>query len=243
MIEGALAPTIVVGVMATSMLVFAALGQGRRPDPGDSDKGGFVLGVFTRRWFYWFIRPLERLAIRFMPWPIVFNLTGAAFGALAGVFFGFGMVAAGGWCVLAGGTADVFDGRVARALGIASRRGAFLDSTLDRFAEVGAFAGLAVLVRGSPLAVAAVAIGLGGSLLVSYTRARGEAEGIKCRGGLMQRAERIIAVGCGAVLDRPVTALVGWEEHSLLLGLLAVVALGTVATAAYRTIWIARRLS
>jgi CDP-diacylglycerol--glycerol-3-phosphate 3-phosphatidyltransferase len=87
-----------------------------------------------------------------------------------------------------------------------------------------------------------VASGLGGSLLVSYARARGESVGVVCKVGVMQRAERLLAIGLGGVLDPAVTAAAGWSEGSLLLALLALVAAGTVGTAAYRTVWIARRL-
>jgi hypothetical protein len=58
----------------------------------------------------------------------------------------------------------------------------------------------------------------------------------------MQRAERLIAIGLGGILDPAVSDGAGWSEGTLLLGLLVLVAVGTVGTAAYRTVWIARRL-
>jgi hypothetical protein len=58
----------------------------------------------------------------------------------------------------------------------------------------------------------------------------------------MQRAERLLTIGLGGVLDPAVSAAAGWEEGTLLIALLALVAVGTVGTAAYRTVWIARRL-
>ncbi len=148
----------------------------------------------------------------------------------------------GGWLVLLGGVADVLDGRVARARGLASLRGAFLDSTLDRFAEVGAFVGLAVLYMESVPELAVVVAALGGSLLVSYTRARGESLGVTAKVGVMQRAERLLFVGLGAVLDPGLTSWQGWDPGAFLFWLLALVAIGTIGTAVYRTLWIARRL-
>jgi CDP-diacylglycerol--glycerol-3-phosphate 3-phosphatidyltransferase len=175
--------------------------------------------------------------------PLALNLTGVACGVAAGAFFATGHMALAGWAVLAGGVADVLDGRVARARGLASRRGAFLDSTLDRFAEFGAFVGLAVWFRGSPLVTALVVIALGGSLLVSYTRARGESVGVVCKLGLMQRAERVLLLGLGAILDPAVSAALGRAAPGALLApILGLVALGTVGTAVFRTVWIARRL-
>jgi len=232
----------VLGVAFLSMPVFAATAGGRR-DPLDVDqRGSFVLGDFVRRWFYWFIGPLERVAIAVGASPTAFNLLGVAFGMAAGALFAFDRANLAGWCVLLGGAADVFDGRIARAQGIAGPRGAFLDSTLDRFAEVAAFVGLAVYFQPSALALAVVATGLGGSLLVSYARARGESVGLVCKVGVLQRAERLLLVGFGGILDPAVTAAAGWAPGTLLLGILVLVAAGTVGTAVYRTVWIASRL-
>jgi CDP-diacylglycerol--glycerol-3-phosphate 3-phosphatidyltransferase len=167
---------------------------------------------------------------------------GALLGCGAGVLFGMGHLNLGGWAVLLGGAADVLDGRIARAQGVAGTRGAFLDSTLDRFAEVGAFVGLAVFFQASTPALVAVTAGLGGSLLVSYARARGESVGVVCKVGVMQRAERLLLVGFGGILDPAVCAAAGWERGTLLLALVSIVAVGTVGTAIYRTVWIAKRL-
>jgi len=232
----------VLGLALLSMPIYRATEAGRS-DPLDmTDRGSFVLGGFVRSWFYWFIRPIERLALALRVSPTALNVVGALLGMWAGLAFGVGRVSLGGWLVLAGGAADVLDGRVARALGVAGPRGAFLDSTLDRFAEVGAFVGLAVFFRDSVPALLAVTTGLGGSLLVSYARARGESVGVTCKLGVMQRAERLLAIGFGGVLDGAVTDGLGWSPGGLLLVALIAVAAGTVATAAYRTVWIALRL-
>jgi len=233
------------GVIAFALLtmpVYAVVARGRK-DPNEiADRGGFVLGGFVRSWFYWFVRPVEALALALGLSPTVFNVLGVLLGCTAGWFFASGAPNPGGWFVLLGGVADVLDGRVARARGLANETGAFLDSTLDRFAEVGAFVGLAVLFRESATGVAIVVTALGGSLLVSYARARGESLGVVARVGIMQRAERLLLVGFGGILDPSVTAWLGWAPGTLLLGLLALVAVGATGTAVYRTVWIARRL-
>lgn len=237
---------VLLSILAFAVLTMPvfALGTGRRGrDPHDvQDRGTFILGDFVRRWFYWFVGPVERAALALRLSPTAFNILGAAFGVLAGVLFAVGRANLGGWAVLMGGAMDVLDGRIARARGMANARGAFLDSTLDRFAEVGALVGLAVLFRDDPWAVAAVGSALGGSLLVSYARARGESVGVVCKVGIMQRAERLLLVGFGGILDPSVTAAFGWSAGSLLLALVALMAVGTVATAVYRTVWIAQRL-
>ncbi len=225
-----------------SMPVYAARAAGRVDPLEVTQRGSFVLGAFVRNWFYWFVGPIERVSLALGLSPTAFNLLGVAFGVASGFAFAGGFLGMGGWAVLLGGVADVLDGRIARAQKVAGPRGAFLDSTLDRFAEVGAFVGLAVYFQQSTPALVAVASGLGGSLLVSYARARGESVGIVCKVGVMQRAERLLLIGLGGILDPMMAAGMGWNEGTLLLALLVLVAVGTIGTAAYRTVWIAQRL-
>jgi CDP-diacylglycerol--glycerol-3-phosphate 3-phosphatidyltransferase len=233
----------IVAVALLSMPVYAAGSARRRGDPNDvTHRGSFVLGSFARSWFYWFVRPIERAALAARLGPLFFNLLGVTFGALAGTLFAVGALNPAGWAILLGGVADVLDGRIARALGIDDARGAFLDSTLDRFAEFAAFVGLAVLFRDSELILVLVVAALGGSLLVSYARARGESVGVVCKLGVMQRAERLLALGVGGILDPAVSSWLGRPVGALLGPVVGLVALGTVGTAVFRTVWIARRL-
>jgi CDP-diacylglycerol--glycerol-3-phosphate 3-phosphatidyltransferase len=113
-----------------------------------------------------------------------------------------GWFPASGFLLLAANALDLLDGAVARASGRASPFGAFLDSTLDRYAEAVVFVGLVAWfggqgnLRGEILTV----IALVGSLMVSYTRAR--AEGLNLHGevGLLARPERLIVLASGLVL-------------------------------------------
>jgi CDP-diacylglycerol--glycerol-3-phosphate 3-phosphatidyltransferase len=125
---------------------------------------------------------------------------------------------------------------------LASPKGAFLDSSLDRFAEVGVFVGLVAYYHTQPIMAMLVALALGGSLLVSYTRARGESQGVLCTGGVMQRAERLLLLGFGGLLDPAITAGLGTAPGTALGVVIGVIAVGTVGTAIYRTVWIANRL-
>ena len=238
---------VLLAVLATAVLsmpLYAFTGATRRPDPLASDaQGTFVLGPFVRGWFFWAVSPAVRLSVAVGLGPTFHNLLGVAFGIGAGVAFALGYVTLGGWGVLLGGVADVLDGRVARSMAVTDRSGAFLDSTLDRFSEVGTFVGLAVLFRSSALPLALAVTAMGGSLLVSYARARGESQGVVCKLGVMQRAERLLLLGFGGLLDPTISGLWGaGRVGTLLVPILGLVAVGTVGTAIFRTVWIARVL-
>jgi CDP-diacylglycerol--glycerol-3-phosphate 3-phosphatidyltransferase len=101
-----------------------------------------------------------------------------------------------------GSILDILDGALARAGGKATPFGAFLDSTTDRVGE-GAMLGAIALVfhhHGQPVAIALTFAGVIGSFLVSYTRARAEALGLRGDVGLGSRAERVVVITGGLVL-------------------------------------------
>ncbi|MEM2141384.1 CDP-alcohol phosphatidyltransferase family protein [Nitrososphaera sp.] len=116
-----------------------------------------------------------------------------AAGAYASTLFGIpGWIAAiaGGIMLLVSGFFDMVDGAVARVTKQASKKGAFLDSTFDKIAEVAIFVGIAVGGLANPV-WSMIALGL--SLLVSYTRARAESLGVELKGiGIGERAERML---------------------------------------------------
>jgi len=93
-----------------------------------------------------------------------------------------------------------------------------------------------------PLPVALVMTAFAGSMLVSYTRARGEGLGIQCKVGILQRAERLLLLGLGSILDPTVSSAVGREPGFLLLPIVGFIAAGSMGTAIYRTFWIVARL-
>jgi archaetidylinositol phosphate synthase len=95
--------------------------------------------------------------------------------------------------LLISGFFDIVDGNVARILKKSSKKGAFLDSILDKISESFIFIGIAVGGLASPL-FCQVAISL--SLMVSYARSRSESMGIELKGvGIGERAERLLSVG------------------------------------------------
>ena len=234
---------IALGLAVGSIVVYAVIG--RKPDRDASAKGTqFLMGLgnLLVHWFMWVIWPIERISLALKLTPDFFNWLGLALGAVAGALFALGHLGWGGVVMLLGGICDVMDGRVARSMKLASSYGAFIDSTLDRFVEVFAFLGLVYFLRerdwGPLLAAAAIT----GSLLVSYTRARGESQGVLCKEGLMQRAERIALLVFAVFFDGPITLSFGWAEGLVVQVVMAVIALGTFATAFHRTLWIGMRL-
>lgn len=104
---------------------------------------------------------------------------------------------------------DAVDGTLARLLGQTTRFGAFLDSTLDRWAEVALFVAIAwvLLQADNQLGVMLAIIALAMSLLVSYTRARAEGIGLQCKEGILTRFERLVILIAGLVFGQLTWAL------------------------------------
>ncbi len=101
-----------------------------------------------------------------------------------------------------GSVLDILDGALARAGGKQTPFGAFIDSTTDRASEafmLGAIA-LSFTRDADELGVALTAAAIAGSFLVSYTRARAEALGLRGDVGIGSRAERVVVITAGLVL-------------------------------------------
>ena len=105
--------------------------------------------------------------------------------------------------------ADVFDGAVAKARGVISKFGAFLDSTTDRLSDALVFLPIAWLYgvspdiaeRDEPWVAAAALVAFVFTFLVSYAKARAESLGFECNVGIAERAERLILVLLALLLD------------------------------------------
>lgn len=129
--------------------------------------------------------------------PDHLTLAGLLGSTLAGVLVADGRFLWAAAALLAGSLCDVLDGSVARFSNRSSRFGAFLDSTVDRYAEMVFFAGVLVyFVRGEGDTLYALLtfLAAGGSFMVSYTRARAEGIGIPCEVGMMERPERMVVL-------------------------------------------------
>ena len=145
---------------------------------------------------------LVRLAMKLNIHPNTFTTLGFFLSCAAAYLVATGMYRLAACLLLLGGMFDNIDGQYARAIKKATKFGALYDSTLDRYSEVIFFFGMAFyFIRHSwYLTSIFVAIGLGGSLMVSYIRARAEGLGFKCEVGFMQRAERIVLLSAGGLI-------------------------------------------
>lgn len=170
----------------------------------------------TEQWMRTSLAAFEPTLLQFGVSATFLTMTQLAVSLLAGVAYAQGCVFLGGWLMLACGVLDIIDGSLARHTGQASRRGAFLDSVIDRYAEFFTFLGLAMLFVHSRV-LWLVAFGFLGSVMVSYARARAESLGIECRGGLMQRAERYIVLGVTSFLSTAWSHIMCRPSHSVLI--------------------------
>lgn len=159
------------------------------------------------------IAPVADLLVRRRVKPNTLTTIGTLCTMTAGVIFATGHIMTAGWFLGLTALFDVLDGTVARRTGRSTTFGAFYDSTLDRIADGFVLGGLAVFYatsvrHGSTVMLAITLIGIIGTFVVSYTRARAEALGIDAKVGIMQRPERV------ALLSAPQAffglALEGW---------------------------------
>ncbi len=209
--------------------------SGPAEDGGETREAGLKA---LRNPVYRIIDPMTRWLVRNRVHPNLITTFGFVATIGAGVLYHLDHVRWAGLFVLLGGLFDIFDGRVARESGLASRFGSFYDSVLDRISEVVVFIGLLSLYVGysNDLAdvgmIYVIVVAMSGSLMVSYTRAKAEALGMDCSVGFMQRAERVVLLGLGSLLF-------GLMWDGLVVSLIIIiVAVTTNWTAIQRIVWV-----
>jgi len=138
-------------------------------------------------------------------------------GLSADVLTGLGLLVAGGAAFAIGSGAtrlglvlvilaalpDLLDGALAKAAGTAGPRGAFFDSVADRITDALLFGGVAWYLQskyGGHMAMLGMGV-FATSSVISYERAKAEVLGFEARGGLMERAERIILLSFGLLFS------------------------------------------
>jgi len=135
--------------------------------------------------------------------PDVLTVAGLLLAVAAGISVGAGALRLGLLLVILAALPDLLDGAVAKAGNTASQRGAFFDSVIDRVTDALLLGGVAWYLASNdsahmsilPFAVMAV------SATISYERAKAESLGLQAKGGLMERAERIILLCLGLLFD------------------------------------------
>lgn len=187
------------------------------------------------------IDPVTRWLVKIGVHPNAITTAGFVTTVVAGLMYGQDHVRWAGLLVLLGGAFDIFDGRVARLSGLASKFGSFYDSTLDRISEIVVYIGLLSLYNQYQTdlqdigMIYAIMLAMGGSLMISYTRARAAALGLDCSVGLMQRAERVVLLGAGSLAF-------GLMWDGLVLStVIVIVAVLTNVTAFHRIYWVYKR--
>ncbi len=176
-----------------------------------------MLERFKGFWQGVVLMPFVKLFIRWgiSPDTVTFvGTVGVSAGAL--VFFPMGELLIGVLVITAFVFSDLIDGKMARELGRSSTFGSFWDSTLDRIGDGAIFGGLALYFAGSEgdsylyLCLSLYCLVMGS--VTSYARAKAESLGLDAKGGLAERADRLVAIlvmtGLGAILNLPILMFV-----------------------------------
>lgn len=176
------------------------------------------------------VEPPVRLLASLGVTPNMVSVAGLSGNAVAAVLIARGDLLAGGIVMLLASALDALDGALARSTEQATAFGAVLDATLDRLSEAAVLFGLLwyELDAGNSEESLLVFVAMVGSMLVSYVRARAEANGISLRAGLFTRPERVVLLAAALIT--------GWLRPAL--WTLAVL---TMLTALQRLILVARR--
>ncbi|MGZ5398484.1 MAG: phosphatidylinositol phosphate synthase [Nocardioides sp.] len=171
-----------------------------------------MLDRFKAFWQGVMLAPFVNLFLRLGISPDAVTLVGTL--GLAGaalVFFPQGLLWQGVLVITAFVFSDLIDGQMARQSGRTSKFGAFWDSTLDRLGDAAIFGGLLLFFAGPGddylyLCLALYCLVMGS--VTSYARARAESLGMDGKGGLAERADRLVAILVmmffGDLLDLPI---------------------------------------
>lgn len=192
--------------------------------------GSAVVSQGAMDLWYWNVRVI---AARLAGWGIgadQLTWTALVLGLGSGASAATGMLGLAGLLMMWSGICDMLDGLVARALGTSSGAGEAFDSAVDRYCEEAIFIGLAFHYRGQPIVLIAVLLAAFGSGMVTLSTAKAEALGVKVRGALMRRHERIglIVFGTG-ISGMSIPVLENGGAAANLDGIPAIVCVGLVA--------------
>ncbi len=141
--------------------------------------------------------------------PNTMTILGLVGNTIGAVLLARGYMTWGGLLILAMGPVDALDGTMARLRGEPSEFGAFVDSVTDRYSELIIFGGLLYFYaqKGDWLGALVAFAAAGGSVLVSYVRARAQALGYDTKVGILTRMERYLVLAPSLVLGYPMIGL------------------------------------
>lgn len=136
--------------------------------------------------------------------PNVLTFMGLVINVVAATFLAMGQFRTAGFIIIFAGLFDMVDGRVARETNQVTRFGAFFDSVLDRYSDLGLLIGLLVYYGtiSRPAYVVLTAIVMAASVMISYARSRAENIIPTCKVGFLERPERVVLLIIGALFDR-----------------------------------------
>ena len=206
-----------------------------------------------RRGYLKIVTPIGNLLVRLGIHPHIISITGLILSMVSAFIYSTGAFFPGALVVAISGICDTLDGQLARETGKGSKFGAFFDSTLDRYSDLFILIGLAWYFAGgssfiqwkhavfvpfhSPWAVFFIVLAIAGSFMVSYSKARAEGLGLKCKVGFMQRPERITVLAVGTALGS--IPMIGPKIVILTLFILAI---STHITAIQRILYVRNQL-
>ncbi len=171
------------------------------------------------------VKPIGRNLHRAGVSADVLTVIGLLMSVVMALAVGSGRLQLGFLLLIAVAIPDLLDGPVSAAAGTSSKRGAFFDSTADRITDSFLLGGVAWYLASQPgagrIAVLPFAV-MAASSLISYERAKAESLGYDAKGGLMERAERIIVLAIGLLFE------------SLLIPVLWILLVATIGTAIFR---------
>jgi CDP-diacylglycerol--glycerol-3-phosphate 3-phosphatidyltransferase len=141
--------------------------------------------------------------------PNFLTFLGLVINIVAAFLFAKGSFPAAGGVMILAGLFDMVDGRVARAQGRVTKFGAYFDSVIDRYSDVGLYFGLLIYYASVSRFRYAILVGvaMAGSVMVSYARARAESLIPECKAGFWERPERIVLLILGALTNKMAPAL------------------------------------
>ena len=199
-----------------------------------------MLDRFKGFWQGVVLMPFVKLFLRLGISPDTVTLVGTI-GVVAGalIFFPTGHLLIGVLVITAFVFSDLIDGAMAREMGRDSKFGSFWDSTLDRIGDGAVFGGLALYFAGTSgdnylyLCLSLYCLVMGS--VTSYARAKAESLGMDARGGIAERADRLVSIlvltGLSDIFNLPI----------LLYGVLWVLAFANTYTVVFRVLKVRRQ--